>query len=366
MEEKLNFIDVLEGFYFFQTNKNPYYITYSNGSECYSVFKEKEKEKLVLVKNSSLEFSSDINQVIKFLSPYAITSEEVVQEIERSNSIDLSSLISLTEDEFLRIFLLIKEKSNLLNVDFIYNTDREGEFKDVIFLDKSIESEGNFNPLFFNNNYYLIDQSTLSCYKSITVNENEILITCNPFVYCFYNQDNYKNSILFNTLENGREIFHILLKEFPHLLEKGLENLSIAFLERIPDLTFTIKVLVELFNLSFGNHLKVKDTKEKFIVGFEFEKKNMNDLHDKFLKFNQLLNSLVHNVKELDIQDENISFKLVRNDFFDVKIVQYVFPKKIELLKIFIEEFIKHYNLNVQVYSDLSFTKEEDNFNMFS
>lgn len=364
MEENKYTITLLEGFYFYQIEKNPFYLTYSNGVNLFYVYNENQN--ITLVKASTLQVIKGKDDVIAALSPYIKTSEDFIQEIDVNEIFDISTLNEITEEEFFKICLLIKEKSTILNVDFIYNTDKHEAFKYVLFMDNSLEEKDLYVPLFFNNNSYLVDDNSLGCYKVIhSDNDNEeVLITSNPFMFGFYNQEKNQNSLLFNAKENEMVVFNVFAKEFNTKTPEAINSICVAHLDRLNDLAFVLRVVVAYFNIQLGNQLKQYEYRGKLVVAFELEKKHFNLVQDNFLKFNQLLNNL--NKRLFDLSLDNDLYSLIRHDLNDLKVVRYVFPKKIELLKIFIEEFIKHYNLNVQVYSDLSFTKEEDNFNMFS
>ena len=184
-------------------------------------------------------------------------------------------------------------------------------------------------------------------------------------MFGFYNQDKNKNSLLFNAKEHEMFVLAVLSKEFSSNPE-ALKKMSVAFLDRLNDLYFALKVIIGFFNIQLGNHLNQFEYKENLVVAFEFEKKNLNIVQNDFLKFNQLLNELNKSLLELDVENKELfKFNLIRHDLNDVKVIQYVFPKKIELIKIFIEQFVKHYQLNIQLYSDLSFSNDEDNFQMF-
>lgn len=361
MEKIINAVEALEGFYFYQVEKNPYYLTYSNGVDFYFVFNENKNA--VLVNASTLEVFKVQDIIISVLSPYIKTSKDFIQEIEVNNTVDISTLNEISEEEFFRICLLIKEKSSVLNVDFIYNTDKQGAFNYVLFMDNSLEEKELLTPLFFNNNYYQIDDKSLGCYKVIHGEQEAALITCNPFMFGFYNQDKNKNSLLFNAKEHEMVVFNVFAKEFNAKIPEALNKISLAFLDRLNDLSFALSVVIAYFNIQICNHLKQVEFRNKVVVAFELEKKHFNLVQDDFLKFNQLLNQLNKRIFDLDLGVE--LYHIIRHDLNDVKVIQYVFPKKIELIKIFIEEFIKHYKLNIQLYSDLSFSNEEDNFQMF-
>lgn len=351
---------------------NNYHIVSSNNSLLYfsnhltdidlGFYYSKDNQEITMFSLPDFTLYNDFNEIIKFINfSYSIDFNTSIfndEIIIQDNPFDLLSPIS--KDEFEKLIFKVSGNSKNISSRFVFESDLSPVLTNFFLLDQSFSFNKGKNGFIFNEIHYELLFSNQSYYKLLEINEEEYLITANPYIFSIYNLENEQNSLL---LSCGISQFEIL-KFLSKLLPGEKEKLKLAYFpENNNDTLFSLKFIIAYYNYHYHNILNIEIKNNIVSVSIFIDKNNIdafNDILVWFAGMSMLLNKKISN-KYPDLKNVFDTDNYSTNNY---TVKQIVFPFKSILIDTFIPVFLNQFKLNdITLYNDLDFSSEEEEHN---